>query len=182
VGGLALYSPAFIARWMGPKFELSHVVVFIIAVPYALRFMQYAAHSLLYALGLQQQLMWVRCIGGVVAGVLAIVGGYCWGVVGVATGCAIEMGVSYAIVIPIMVARCLGISPWRYFFLDVLLPGVKGAMLPVLAALAVWAWVLPDYVMLVRCFAVYGLVFVITSPFTMLDAEGRLLLRRALGR
>ena len=182
MGGLMLFGKAFMLRWLGASFEGAYEVTQILAVPYALLFMQYPANSLLYALGWQRQLTWLRCLSGILAGVFSIVFGVLWGFKGVAWGPAIEMGAFYGIAYPILVHRAAGITFTRYFWNYVLWPGVKGLALPLLAGWAMLPWITPDYARLVCCGAVYALAMVISVPVCLLDEEGRRLLLKALGR
>ncbi len=179
--GMMLFGRAFMVRWLGPKFGEAYEVMQILGGPYALFFMQYPAHSLLCALGWQRQLMVLRCVSGLLAGAAAIVFGLLWGLKGVAWGPAMEMAVIYAVAFPILVGRATGIPAMTYLWNLVLWPGLKGLLLPALAGWALLPWIEPDYQRLIICGSIYGLAMAVSSPFTLLDGEGRHLLLSALG-
>ena len=182
MAGLVLFGKAFMLRWLGPNFNGAYDVVVILSLPYGIFLMQYPANSLLYALGWQRQLMWLRCLSGVLAGVAAVGFGLLWGFKGVAWGPAVEMGVLYMVAFPILLHRATGIPLARYGWNYVLWPGLKGLALPLLAGWAMLPWITPDYPRLVCCGAIYALAIVISVPLCLLDKEGRSLLLNALGR
>lgn len=180
--GLVIFGKAFMQRWLGDKFHGAYEVMSILALPYALFFMQYPAHSFLYALGWQRQVMWLRCTSGVLAGVFAVIFGLIWGFKGVAFGPALDMGVLYAIAFPWLVHKATGIPFLKYGWTSIVWPGLKGLMLPLLAAYALHSWILPDYPHLIGCGLVYALAMVISVPLCLLDKEGRALLFGAFRR
>ncbi|MDB6138308.1 MAG: polysaccharide biosynthesis protein, partial [Verrucomicrobiaceae bacterium] len=181
VAGLVIFGKAFMQRWLGNKFDGAYDVMAILALPYALFFMQYPAHSFLYALGWQRQVMWLRCSSGVLAAVFAVIFGLMWGFRGVAMGPALDMGALYAIAFPWLVHRAMGIAWPTYGWNYVVWPGLKGLILPLLAAYAVKAWILPDYPHLLICGVIYAFAMVVSVPLCLLDKEGRALMCGALG-
>ena len=182
VGGLVLFGKAFMRRWLGEKFDGTYEVMLVLAGPYALYFMQYPSHSLFFTLGWQRQLMWVRCIGGLFAGVVVISFGLIWGFMGVAYGSALEMTLVYLIAVPILVNRASGIPFVHYLWNLVLWPGIKGLALPMLAGWAMYRWITPDYLRIGVCASIYAALMVVSVPLCLLDNEGRLKLTAAMGR
>ena len=182
VGGLVLFGKAFMSRWLGAKFDGAYEVMFVLAVPYALYFAQYPTHSLFFTLGWQRQLMWVRCIGGIFAGVVEIVFGLIWGFMGVAYGAALEMTLVYAIAFPILVQRAAGIPALHYGWNLILWPALKGLILPLLAGWFLLPWITPDYTRIIVCASIYATMMVISVPLCLLDREGRKLLIDAMRR
>ena len=182
VGGLVIFGKAFMRRWLGEGFDQSYDVMVVLAVPYALYFMQYPSHSLFFTLGWQRQLMWVRCMGGLFAGLAVIVFGLTWGFMGVAWGSALEMALVYAIAFPILVHRASGIPAWRYGWNLLLWPAMKGLALPLIAGIALRPFIVPVYLNIFACAAVYAALMVISMPLFLLDKEGRGLLWKALKR
>ncbi|MDB6119124.1 MAG: epsK [Verrucomicrobiaceae bacterium] len=180
--GLVIFGKAFMQRWLGDKFHGAYEVMSILALPYALFFMQYPAHSFLYALGWQRQVMWLRCTSGVLAGVFAIIFGLLWGFKGVAMGPALDMGLLYAIAFPWLVHRATGIPFVKYGWSNILWPGIKGLILPLSAAYAITPWILPDYPHLVACALIYALAMVVSVPLCLLDKEGRALILGSMSR
>ncbi|MFZ4764472.1 MAG: lipopolysaccharide biosynthesis protein [Roseimicrobium sp.] len=181
MGGLLFFGKDFMRRWMGEAFVPAFEVVQLLAVPYALFLMQYPTHSLLYTLGYQRPLMWVRCLGGAFAGVAGLFLGIAWGVRGVALGLALEMAICYTVVIPWLVHWATGVSAWRYLFGWVIWPGIKGLLFPALVGWALSGSIAPDYGLLLMGGLAYGVTILVSAPFCVLDGEGRALLRRAMG-
>jgi hypothetical protein len=142
--------------------------------------MQYPALSLLFTLGYQKYMMWLRCASGLFAGICAISFGLVWGFMGVAWGPAVEMCVLYAIAFPLLVHKATGI-PWqRYAWNLVMWPAMKGLALPLLAGWIMKPWITADYTRIITCSAIYAATMVVSVPLLLLDAEGRRALRTAL--
>jgi O-antigen/teichoic acid export membrane protein len=182
VGGVAFFGHAFFMRWMGADFGRAHDVMLILALPYALRFMQYPSHSLLYTLNKQQWLIWVNFIGGVVTVILALILGPIYGLNGVVLGTAIEMGIVYLFIMPLLVRKSAQMNPLVYLGSTVLWPGLRALALPALFAWWIRGWLTPDYSRLFLCGAGYALVFLISAPWLAMDADMRQSLWRAIRR
>lgn len=182
VGGVAFFGHAFFQRWMGADFGRAHDVMLILAVPYALLFMQYPAHSLLYALNKQRWQIWTNFIGGIVTVVFALVLGPILGLHGVVLGTALEMSVVYLFIIPWLIRKLTQMHPATYLFGAVLWPGIRSLALPALYAWWARSWLTPDYGQLFLCGAGYTLVFAITAPWLALDAGMRQWFWRLLKR
>jgi O-antigen/teichoic acid export membrane protein len=182
VGGIAFFGEAFFRRWMGDGFGRAHEVMLILAVPYALQFMQYPAHSLLFTLNKQQWHVWMNFIGGIVSVIFALILGPLLGLHGIVLGIALETGIVYLFIMPWLVRKSAQMHPVDYLVGSVLWPGFRSLVLP--AAYACWArrWLTPDYTQLLLCGAGYTLVFVVTAPWLVLDAEMRSSLWRTLRR
>ena len=74
--------------------------------------------------------------------------------------------------------KSAGINPAAFLTGTVLWPGIRALALPALYAWWARGWLTPDYGQLLLCGAGYALVFAITAPWLVLDAE----MRRALWR
>lgn len=180
VGGLILFGKAFLRRWLGEKFDGAYEVMVVLSVPYGLYFMQYPSLSLLFTLGYQKYMMWLRCASGLLAGICAISFGLVWGFKGVAWGPAVEMSILYAVAFPLLVHKAIGI-PWqKYAWNLVMWPAMKGLALPLLAGWIMRPWITPDYSRIITCSAIYAFTMVISVPLLLLDAEGREALMAAL--
>jgi O-antigen/teichoic acid export membrane protein len=173
VGGMAFYGESFFKRWMGEDFDHAYEVMLILAIPYGLRFMQYPAHSLLYALNRQKWLVWSNFIGGITTVVLALLLAPVFGLNGLVIGTALEMSAFYILVMPWLIRNCTGINSVNYLCRIILVPGLVSLALP--ATFAIWTltWLTPDYGQLLLCGLGYSLVFAITSPWLTLDAGMR---------
>jgi O-antigen/teichoic acid export membrane protein len=182
MAGVGCFGRAFFQRWLGPDFGQSYELMLILAVPYAFRFMQYPANSLLYAINQQQWLMRIVLAGGMTSIVLSVPLGMAFGLRGVVMGAALETLLMYTVVMPWLVSRVSSLNAVAYLFRDVLLPAVKGAALPML--FMVWALprLEPDYFVLMCHGAGYVAVFLISLPWLVLDADMRQVVRRALRR
>lgn len=173
VGGAIFVGRQFFQRWMGADFGRAHDVMLILAIPYALRFMQYPAQSLFYAVGMPQWQIWVNLAGGVFSVVVSLLLAPLIGLNGVIMGTALEMGIVYICVVPWMIGKISRIHPIRYFTEDVIWPGVKTMVFPVLYAWALSSWLTSEYPRLCLFGMGYVLVFVISAPFVALDKETR---------
>lgn len=182
VVGVVCFGRQFFQRWLGPGFEQSYELLLILAVPYALKFMQYPAHSLLYAMNRQQWLMRIVFTGGIISIMLSVPLGIQFGLRGVVMGAALETLLMYMLVMPWLISRVVSTGAAAYFFRDVLWPALKGVFLPLLFMLWAFPRLQPDYFVLTCHGAGYVLVFVISLPWLVLDPEMRQVVRRALRR
>jgi O-antigen/teichoic acid export membrane protein len=179
VGGLVLFGDAFIHRWLGDSFAASCSILLILAVPHALSIMQYPAYNLLFTIGGQRGLLWLGFIGGFIAGILSLLFGRAWGTQGVAMALATEGLIGSAIGVPWLLHHYCKINPLRYLAVSILWPGLKALVLPVTCAWLLRSQIVPDYGHLVLCGVAYSLVFVLSAPWLLMDAEGRRLISRA---
>lgn len=182
MAGVVCFGRPFFQRWLGPDFGQSYELLLILALPYAFRFMQYPAHSLLYAINKQQWLMRIVLAGGLTSIVLSVPLGMAFGLRGVVMGAALETLLMYTVVMPWLVSRVSNLNAVAYLIRDVLLPAIKGAALPTL--FMVWAMprLQPDYFVLTCHGLGYVAVFLISLPWLVLDPEMRQVVRRALRR
>ena len=181
VGGVAIFGHAFFIRWMGPEFGRAHNIMLLLALPYALRLMQYPVFSLLYSLNLQRPLIWINFIGSLVAVVIALALAPKFGLYGIVLGTALQMTAIHLFVLPSLVLRGAGIHRVDFLLNSVIWPGLRSLFLPALFAFAIRDWITPDYFRLFLCGAGYALVFALTAPWLSLDAEMRASIRNAIG-
>jgi O-antigen/teichoic acid export membrane protein len=182
VVGVVCFGRPFFQRWLGPGFEQSYELLLILAAPYAIKFMQYPAHSLLYAMNRQQWLMRIVFTGGMISIVLSVPLGIQFGLRGVVMGAAIETLLMYTLVMPWLVSRVVLTGAAAYLFRDVIWPALKGVSLPLLFMLWAFPRLEPDYFVLTCHVAGYVAVFLISLPWLVLDADMRQIVRRALWR
>jgi O-antigen/teichoic acid export membrane protein len=182
LGGMVLFGETFLVRWMGEPFRESYRVMLLLVVPSALRFMQYPAYSVLYALGRQREMVLLNFVGGALALALSFPLGLRFGLPGIALGAALELSCAYGLVIPVLISRCIGINVWRYMLGHVLWPGVRACALPVAAGLYLRQCLTPDYGRFFLVAMAYAAVFAVTAPWTSLDASIREQLWRVIRR
>lgn len=178
MGGVVLFAGPFILLWLGPEFKESLLVVQILAVPHALMLMQYPAHSLLYTLGLQRSLMWVRCIGGVSVCVVGYLFGRIWGVSGVVAASALEVGICNTVVMSVLLSRVLNVSAGDYLIRWLIWPGIKGLAFPLIIGLMVSPWIHAGYLGLIGGASLYGLAMIFSVVFVVMTGQDRLLFAR----
>lgn len=171
VVGAVFVSEPFLKRWMGADFGRAHDVLFILAFPYALRFMQFPSHSLIYSAGAPRWLIWVNFAGGFVTVILSLLLGPIFGQKGLVMGTALEMSAVYLLIMPFMVGKLARIHPVRHLLEDVLWPGIKALAIPVLYGWAFSSWLTPDFTRLFMFGAGYMLVFAVSAPFMALDKQ-----------
>jgi len=107
-------APPFIDRWLGPGFEQSHLVIYMLAVPYTLTLMQYPVGSWLGSRNRHGRLALIAIIGGILNAIASIVLVLKIGFAGVIVATAIELTVTAVIVWPWMLKRFSGISLSSY--------------------------------------------------------------------
>lgn len=180
--GMVLIGKPFFIRWMGSDFGQAHEIMLILAVPYALRFMQYPSHSLLYAVGMPYIHLWVNLIGGFVTLVLSLILAPIFGLHGVVMGTAFEMLIVYLFVMPWMVTRISQINPVIHLFLDVVWPGAKALAFPLLFAWLFADWLQPRYDFLFLFALGYAVTFAVSAPWIALDNNERQTMWRTLTR
>ncbi|MBX7207587.1 MAG: lipopolysaccharide biosynthesis protein [Verrucomicrobiaceae bacterium] len=176
MAGVVFLARPFLERWVGPSLIPAYHVLLILALPYALHFMQYPAYNLMYTIGRTQWVVWLCFAGGICSAVLSIILGLRHGMTGIVLGSGIEMFVSRGLIMSWLVQRCTGVNAARYLLGHVVWPGVKGALLPGVFALVTRHGVLPDYGSVLLHGAGYGVVFLLSFPWMVMDAEARRLL------
>jgi O-antigen/teichoic acid export membrane protein len=171
--GMVFMGEPFFVRWMGADFGRAHEIMLILAVPYAFRFMQYPAHSLLYAVGMPYIHMWLTFIGGIATLTFSLLLAPIFGFHGIIVGTAIEMLVVYVFVMPWMINRISGVNPFLYMLADVIWPGTKALAAPLLFAWLFHDWLQPNYDCLLIFALGYSATFAVTSPWIALDKSER---------
>ncbi|MBL9177489.1 MAG: oligosaccharide flippase family protein [Verrucomicrobiaceae bacterium] len=173
IAGMVIIGKPFIIRWMGQDFEQAHEIMLILAVPYALRFMQYPSHSLLYAVGMPYICLWVNLIGGFISLLLSLTLAPIFGLHGVVMGTFFEMLIVYLFVMPWMVTRITQINPVIHLFLDIIWPGTKALVFPLFFAWLLADWLQPRYDFLSFFSLGYAVTFAITAPWISFDKSER---------
>ena len=174
--GVVFLAGPFLERWVGESLAPARQVLMILAVPYAMHFMQFPAYNLLYTVGRTNWIVWLCFVGGLCSAALSVVLGLRWGMMGVVLGSGIEMFISRGLVMAWFVHRCTGISAAGYLLGHVCWPGLKGALLPALFAWIAFRFVTPDYGDILLFAAGYAVVFFVSFPWMVMDAGARRLL------
>lgn len=177
MGGIVFLGEPFLQRWLGHDFDASFQVVVILAAPVALWAMQSPAYNLMSAMGHQKYLMRVACGGGILNALASIPAGMHFGAQGVAVTLAVEMCLIYGLLVPWLMRKCFNLEPLSYF-MELIGFGLRALLLPGLVAAFLWDWRQPDYGNLIVCGLAYSVVFVLSSPWVLLDHNGRQLLRK----
>ncbi len=173
MAGVVFVSGPFLQRWVGDSLASANQVLWILALPYALHFMQYPAYNLFYTVGKTQWIVTLCFIGGFCSAGLSIVLGLKYGMMGVVLGSGIEMFVSRGLIMSWLVHRCTGINAAGYLCGHVLWSGFKGMLLPGLFAWSVHHRVQPDYGSVLFYGACYGLVAALSFPWMVMNRQAR---------
>lgn len=105
---ILFFGDSFIYLWMGPRFESTVHVLFILIVPAGIYLPQVLANSVLLGIGRHKPLMYILMIEAAGNIVLSLALVQVWGIYGVAWGTAIPQAVIYVVVYPIVFNRIIG--------------------------------------------------------------------------
>ena len=180
-GGLVIFSPDFIERWMGADFRESATLLAILVPGYVLRLSQYSALNVFHSLGRPDFIARLTFFGGVFNIVVSVIVTWMIGPRGVAWGTTIELTLAALAVMPWLVSRLTGLSPWKYLGL------VLGQTVQWLVPLAIYGelirpWLRPDYGRLFLLGAGYGAVMAGWFWLVMLRRDERRMLLNILRR
>ncbi|MGH9342747.1 MAG: lipopolysaccharide biosynthesis protein [Terriglobia bacterium] len=127
--------------WMGARYVISYPILVVLIVPMVLYFAQTAAMRLLFGIGKHGWLAVISVVEGVAVILLAILLGWHGGLMGIAWGMAIPLGITAIGFYPVYTCRMVKTSLTGY---------LRGAYLPPLllclplaAALVFLRWMLP---------------------------------------
>lgn len=158
-GGLTLlYGGPFIRRWMGGGFEDSVTVLAILMIPLIINIIQKPAVPLLYGISKHRFLAYANVLEGIANLALSLWLVRSHGIIGVALGTAIPMGIMSLFVQPVYVCRAISLPVWPYISLLT----KHGAVAAVALALG---WVIlgrivePAYSALVFCGLAHSALF-----------------------
>jgi O-antigen/teichoic acid export membrane protein len=181
-GGLMLFGPAFVERWLGPEFSETGLVLWILIPAAMVRLMQAPGLNLLVGLGRPHIVGWIT-VGGGVFNVLASLG-FAWGChvgwMGVAWGTTLESLVLATCVVPWLCAPAGGLTVPAYGLL--LIKPLAIMLIPVLAFAGLGGVFLqPDYRWLALGATVYGVGLSVWIWLVILSGVERAALLRKLG-
>lgn len=171
--GALWIAPMFLHRWLGPAMQQSYQVMLILSLPFALRFTQYPAHNLLYALGKTHWLVVMTVVGGSLSLIAGTSAGIYWGLNGLIYGMAIVMTIERLFVIPLYIYRSTGLSAWKYLANYTAWPALKCLILPYMYIYVVSSWLSPEYIRIAILTAGFVIVFLISFYFVVLDSGAR---------
>jgi O-antigen/teichoic acid export membrane protein len=169
----ALYGREFIDWLLESDMTAAHDVFLLFAPGFLLRFMQYPAHSALYSMGRQKEVITVTLSCALLGSLLSVPMAMEWGARGIAAAFGAEMIVCYLIGLPWIVKARLGL-PLRVYLWRALCRPALLTLAPLLAL----GWVLhpfvkPDFLHLAGASVAHTLVFLCTAPWFLLAAEDR---------
>lgn len=142
--GLMIFGPAFIARWVGPDFAVSGMVLWILTPVTTLSLCQYPVWSLFYSQNKQHWLAIFTMVCGIFNLALSFYLAWRMGWIGVVWATCVEMALAFGLGTPWLVTRVCAIPLGRYFR-QIFVPGVKITMASVAYWLSVRVLVLPAY-------------------------------------
>lgn len=178
--GIILLGPAFLHRWLGPAFDDSAKVLYILAVPYALWHMQFPTTTLFLALNKHQKFALANVSLGFVNAVLSVILVLSIGFVGVAWGTFIDLVILYALIVPVLASRLLNVSVGTYY-LAILDPLLRMLVVLLPAMYLLHPLVKADYLNLALCGSAFGAVIAVAVYFVLFNAEDRQGVKKMLG-
>ncbi|MCK4462560.1 MAG: polysaccharide biosynthesis C-terminal domain-containing protein, partial [candidate division Zixibacteria bacterium] len=113
--GILIFGADFIRLWMGPGFELTVDILYILAVPAIIFLPQVASNSILFGIGKHRLLLVILAVEAVANIALSLVLVFKIGILGVALGTAIPQIIIYSFVYPIAYHRVLKASVKRFY-------------------------------------------------------------------
>jgi len=177
--GVLVLAPPFIDRWLGSGFEQSHLVIYVLAIPYTLTLMQYPVGSWLGSRNRHGRLALIAIIGGVLNAIASIILVLKIGFAGVIIATGIELSLTAVIVWPWMLKRYSGISLISYA--STLLRPLLTLAPTSLAAAALVHYARPlTWISIIGQSIAIGLLFTTVIWFTVLSAEERKTVRALL--
>ena len=143
-GGLMIFGPAFIVRWVGSDFVSSGKVLLILAPVTTLFLCQYPVESLLASQNKQHWLAVFTLIFGVFNLVLSLFLASRIGWIGVVWATFFEMALAFGIGTPWLVTRVCKIS-FKLYFRQMFLPGAKISLISLAYWFGVRSLIVPAY-------------------------------------
>lgn len=168
----AAQAGVFIERWLGAGFSDAYVIFLIILVPYALFMMQYPSFSLMSSLNKHKHVTKVTALGSLINIGLSVALGLYFGFKGVAFATAIDLGLVYLLLFPLIVCEHSGIPGNRY--LGALLRGVipiAGAMY--VSHLLLRDWLEPSYPRIIMSCLIQVAIFCVIFWICVLKNDER---------
>jgi len=113
--GILIFGADFIRLWMGPGFELTVDILYILVVPAIVYLPQVASNSILFGIGKHRLLLVILAVEAVANIALSLVLVFKIGILGVALGTAIPQIIIYSFVYPVAYHRVLNASVKRFY-------------------------------------------------------------------
>ena len=139
---LLFYGRVLVRIWVGPSYDFAATVLAIIGIPMALYMSQFGSTRMLYGVGRHRVLAKILFAEGAANLILSILLARRYGVVGVAYGTAIPLGITALLVLPTVACQSLR-SSWLQYWSSAQLPALL-LVAPLVALFAVLAFVRPD--------------------------------------
>jgi len=112
---ILVFGDSFIYLWMGPEFDSTVKVLFILIIPASIYLPQVLANSVLLGIGRHKPLLYVLAVEAVSKIVLSLIFVQVWGIYGVAWGTAIPQMVIYTVVYPIVFHKIINGSLTAFY-------------------------------------------------------------------
>lgn len=157
---LALYSGAFITRWIGEGYHESINILQILVVPVTIALTQNTSLSLLKGISKHHFYAVSNAAEGVINFVLSLILVQFYGIYGVAYGLMIPMLLMKLFIQPIYVCRVIDISLRDYYFKSLLLPGLKSFLPIYIYCYLLSEYMQPDFINLLLLVIGQMLVFI----------------------
>ncbi|QTN32014.1 oligosaccharide flippase family protein [Akkermansiaceae bacterium] len=141
---LMMFGPAFIERWVGPDFEMSGKVLWILTPVTALSLCQYPVWSLFYSQNKQHWLAIFTLVSGIFNLTLSFYLAWQIGWMGVVWATCVEMAIAFGIVTPWLVTKVCAIPLERYLG-QIVITGMKVTLVSVAYWLALHSFIVPAY-------------------------------------
>jgi len=160
VGGtLIIFGKAFIERWVGSEYIASYPVLIILVIPFTFALMQSPSIQLMYGISKHKFFAISNTIEGVANLVLSLILVRKLGLIGVALGTAIPMGIIKLVVQPIYTCNIIKLNIREYYFF-VLVP-ILFRSLAVLFIIQIFIrkFIVPDFFALFFAFSFQLILF-----------------------
>lgn len=178
---LLTLTPPFIDRWLGPGFEASHLVIYLLIPTVGLFVAQYPAALYLNSINRHGILATIALVGSAVNLLLSILLVWLIGFPGVIVATSVEMALLALWVLPMVFCRRSGIPPGAYG--RVLLRGLGSSLPAMIPAIVVHRfWHLGSYPVLVMAGAVVGVACLACLYSLLLAPDERRILHQSLRR
>jgi len=117
--GVLVFSTEFVNLWMGPGFELTVTVLWLLLIPAIIYLPQATSNSILFGIGKHRLLFFVLSAEALANIVLSLILVHFYGVKGVALGTAIPQVIIYSAIYPVLYHRVLKADVRRFYRIGV---------------------------------------------------------------
>lgn len=119
---LAIMGQEFIRLWMGPGYEETYQVLFILLISQFLVLSQYGVTLVLYGLAKHEVLAHINMVIAALNVILSVILVQYWGIIGVALGSAIPLALLRILLIPKRVFKLINMK-FGFFYKEIILRG-----------------------------------------------------------